>query len=320
MPSHKPASQSIWTGRSAETVQYWHQAVKCLVPADKPNKPGKSISILGYAVDAGVRRNSGRPGSADGPDAIRKMMAGMGFHLDNGIPIYDFGNIEAVGDDLEETQILVKEWVLERLQSHSFPILLGGGHDLAYAHGKAAMEYCLSKGEKLGIINLDAHFDLRPLLSGKGHSGSPFFQISEEYPRDFHYLCLGIQKPGNPPILFEIAKTKKVQWLEMGNFTIGNWENTKMLLDGFCSAVNKIYLTIDLDGFSSAFAPGVSAPSPMGFSPELASKVLDWVADSGKLLCADIVEMNPIFDQDNATARLAARCAEQILHCLFAKG
>lgn len=319
MPRHEPASQSLWSGRSAETVQYWHQAVKCQKPSDKPHGTGKSISLLGYAVDAGVRRNSGRPGSADGPDAIRKMMAGMGFHLERGFAVYDFGNIEAVEDDLEETQILVKEWVLERLQSHSFPILLGGGHDLAYAHGKAAMEYCRSKGEKLGIINLDAHFDLRHLLSGKGHSGSPFFQLSEEHPRDFHYLCLGIQRAGNPPQLFETAKTRKVQWMEMGDFTIHNWENIRAVLDQFCGNVNKIYLSIDLDGFSSAYAPGVSAPSPMGFSPELAAMVLDWIADTGKLLCMDVVELNPQFDQDNATARLAARCSEQVLCRLFGR-
>lgn len=317
MPSHEPISQSLWAGRSAETIQYWHQAVKCQKPSDKPHGTGKSISLLGYAVDAGVQRNSGRPGSADGPDAIRKMMAGMGFHLDNGIPIYDFGNIGTVGDDLEETQIWVKEWVLERLQSHSFPLLLGGGHDLAYANGQAAMQHCLNKGEKLGIINLDAHFDLRPLLLGKGHSGSPFFQLSEEYPKDFHYLCLGIQRAGNPPQLFETARALKVQWIEMGEFSISNWEYIREVLDHFCSNVNKIYLSIDLDGFSSAFAPGVSAPSPMGFSPELASKVLNWIADSGKLLCMDVVELNPQFDQDNATARLAARCSEQVLYRLF---
>lgn len=317
MPSHKPASQNLWTGRSAETVQYWHQALKCFDAGNKPNHSGKSISILGYAVDAGVKRNSGRPGSADGPDAIRKIMAGMGFHLERGIPVFDFGNIEAVGDDLEETQMVVKEWVLERLQSHSFPFLMGGGHDLAYAHGKAAMESCLSKGEKLGIINLDAHFDLRPLLLGKGHSGSPFFQLSEEYPRDFHYLCLGIQRAGNPPHLFETAKTKKVEWMEMGDFSVINWENIRAVLDQFCGNVNKIYLSIDLDGFSSAYAPGVSAPSPMGFSPELAARVLDWIVDSGKLLCMDVVELNPKYDLDNATARLAARCGEHVLHRLF---
>jgi formiminoglutamase len=317
MPSHEPISQSLWAGRSAETIQYWHQAVKCQKPSDKPHGTGKSISLLGYAVDAGVQRNSGRPGSAYGPDAIRKIMAGMGFHLDNWIPIYDFGNIGTVGDDLEETQIWVKEWVLERLQSHSFPLLLGGGHDLAYAHGKAAMEFCLAKGEKLGIINLDAHFDLRPLHLGKGHSGSPFFQLSEEYPRTSTISASVSKEQEIHHNMFETAKARKVQWLDMEDFTVLNWDKIKDYLDHFCSNVNKIYLSIDLDGFSSAFAPGVSAPSPMGFSPELASKVLNWIADSGKLLSMDVVELNPQFDQDNATARLAARCSEQVLYRLF---
>jgi formiminoglutamase len=55
----------------------------------------------------------------------------------------------------------------------------------------------------------------------------------------------------------------------------------------------------------------------MGFSPELAFKVLEWIARSGKLISMDVVELNPNFDQDNATARLAARCVEFVLRKLY---
>jgi formiminoglutamase len=95
-----------------------------------------------------------------------------------------------------------------------------------------------------------------------------------------------------------------------------NWENIAQTLDAFCGQVNKIYLSIDLDGFSSAYAPGVSAPSPLGFSPELAFKVFDFLAKTGKLVSMDIVELNPIFDSDNSTARLASKCIEFIVRKL----
>jgi formiminoglutamase len=171
----------------------------------------------------------------------------------------------------------------------------------------------LKKGEKLGIINLDAHFDMRPLVDGRGHSGSPFFQLAEKYHPDFHYLCLGIQKAANPKSLFEIAKKNKVEWLETADFSLNNWNQIALILNEFCNKVNKIYLSIDLDGFSSSVAPGVSAPSPMGFNPDVALKVLEWIAQSGKLLSMDVVELNPQYDQDKNTARLAARCIDFVL-------
>jgi formiminoglutamase len=72
-----------------------------------------------------------------------------------------------------------------------------------------------------------------------------------------------------------------------------------------------------MDGFSSAFAPGVSAPSPMGISPDIAFRIFELIASSKKLISMDVVELNPTFDQDNATARLAARCTEYILRKVF---
>lgn len=315
---HQPTPSEIWTGRTADSVQYWHQAVTCLEPVETQESPtGKGIAILGYASDEGVRRNQGRTGAAKGPESIRKMMGPMAFHLPEDVGIYDFGDIITEGEDLESSHSLISKTVTELLQKRYFPVLLGGGHDLAFAHGRGIMEYLIPKSEKLGIINLDAHFDLRELNSGKGHSGSPFFQLANEYQSHFHYLCLGIQQSSNPKSLFESALKHKVQWMEMEEFNLGNWETIALTLDRFCSQVNKIYLSVDLDGFSSAYAPGVSAPSPLGFSPELAFKIFDFLAKTGKLISMDVVELNPIFDNDNSTARLASKSLEFIVRKLF---
>lgn len=311
---HHPTPKSIWTGRPSDDLQYWHQAVNCLTNLDIPKDPkGNKVGILGYSGDEGVFRNQGRKGAADGPDAIRKMMAPMAFHLTNKIQLFDLGNIVTLDHKMEESHDLITETVSQLLSNRILPLVLGGGHDLAYAHGRGIFKQVKSKGEKLGIINLDAHFDLRPLVDGKGHSGSPFYQLAHEFPADFNYLCLGIQSAANPTSLFETAIQLKCTWMDMEDFTLSNWENIVKVLDHFCSNVNKIYLSIDMDGFSSAYAPGVSAPSPMGFSPELAFKILEWIAKSGKLISMDVVELNPEFDMDNTTARLAARCVEFVL-------
>ncbi|EOZ97059.1 Formiminoglutamase [Indibacter alkaliphilus LW1] len=312
MAKHIPANQKIWTGRNSQSIDYWHQAMSFVKVTGK-----KKVALLGYCGDEGVRRNQGRIGAAEGPDSIRKMLAGMAYHLSDSLQILDLGNILTVGNDMEGSHQLLTEKVTELLQENIFPVLIGGGHDLALAHGRAILKHLEQKNESLGIINLDAHFDLRDLNGGKGHSGSPFYQLSQESPDQFQYLCLGIQKPANPASLFKTAKSTKTQWMDMEEFRIDNWDYIAETLQHFYQKVNKIYLSIDLDGFSTAFAPGVSAPSPLGFSPELAFKVMEWLAISGKMISMDVVELNPKYDQDNATARLAARCIEFMLRKLF---
>jgi formiminoglutamase len=316
-PLYHPIPSHIWTGRQSDSLQYWYQAITNVenLQIQNPEK-GKGIAILGYMGDEGVRRNLGRIGAAKGPEAIRKMMGPMAFHLPKEVGIYDLGDIITEGEDMESSHSLISKTVTQLLQKHYFPVLLGGGHDLAYAHGRGILEYLIPKGEKLGIINLDAHFDLRELIGGKGHSGSPFFQLANDYQTQFHYLCLGVQQSSNPKSLFDTALINKVRWMEMEEFTLANWEGIAQTLDDFCLKVNKIYLSIDLDGFSSAYAPGVSAPSPLGFSPELAFKIFNFLAKTGKLVSMDIVELNPILDKDNITAKLASKCIEFIVRKL----
>lgn len=312
MPHQNP-NPSLWTGRNSDTIEYWHQATISVKDLKLDvNENIRKIGILGYAVEEGVKRNQGRIGTSAGPDAIRKMMGSLAFHLSQNTRIFDYGNVTTENEDMESSHELISETVFNLLQTKHFPILLGGGHDLALAHGRGIYNYLSTKSEKLGIINLDAHFDLRPTLGGKGHSGSPFNQLAQENQNEFQYLCLGVQRSVNPKSLFETADKIGAKWMVMEDFRMNNWEVIQEKILWFLDSVNKVYLTIDMDGFSSAFAPGVSAPSPMGFNPEFAFKVFELIASSKKLISIDIVELNPSLDQDNATARLAARCAEYV--------
>lgn len=315
-----PASPNLWTGRAAETLQYWHQAIKFPDPTNTLSDAKQpAVALLGYAGDQGVSRNDGRPGAADGPNAIRKQLGPMAYHLPENLLIWDMGNAGEEGTEMEAVQDLITTTVEEILDKHHFPVLLGGGHELAFAHGRGILNHFTKKGEKVGIINLDAHFDLRPLKDGKGHSGSPFWQLSQLYPRQFHYLCLGIQIPANPPTLFTTADSLQVEWLPVESFHLLNWDSINLVIEQFLNEVNKVYLTVDLDGFASAFAPGVSAPSPMGFAPDIAQQVIKNVAASGKLAAMDVVELNPTYDRDNSTAKLAARCIEYALRNKFVR-
>lgn len=315
---HHNPNASNWFGRKSSTIEYWHQAtisVNDLKLDPTPESP--KIGILGYAGEEGVKRNQGRLGTSEAPTVIRNMMGSLSYHLPEKCRVFDYGDVITQNGDMESSHDLISKTVQELLESHHFPVLFGGGHDLAYAHTRGIYNYLQASGQKLGIINMDAHFDLRSLVNGQGHSGSPFYQLAEENGRDFNYLCLGIQEASNPKSLFKTAEELHVNWMTMEDFRMGNWEVIQEKILRFLDSVNKIYLSIDLDGFSSAFAPGVSAPSPIGFSPDLAFKVFELIASSKKLISLDIVELNPKFDQDNCTARLAARCAEYIARKVF---
>ncbi len=315
---HKALSNNIYTGRQSDEKEYWHQFVVCkpdsiIQASDKDTR----IAILGYCGDEGVRRNQGRIGASEGPSAIRKMMGPMAYHLPQDLQIFDFGNVETHHQNMEESHDTIRKFTLELLQKNYFPILLGGGHDLAYPHGSAAIEFVKSKGKKLGIINLDAHFDLRKTIAGAGHSGSPFYQLAEDYQNDFNYMCLGIQPAANPLSLFKKAVESNCTWVTAPYMILENWELIERKIEEFAKRVDYIYLTIDMDGFQSGIAPGVSAPSPGGFSAAMAFKIYKKIAQSNKLVCMDVVEVNPTYDIDHATARLAARSIDYLANCLF---
>ena len=99
-------------------------------------------------------------------------------------------------------------------------------------------------------------------------------------------------------------------------FQIPLLEEITTWINAFAKNVDHIYVTIDLDGFSSAYAPGVSAPSPMGFSPYIVLECLKTIIGSGKLISMDIAEMNPKYDIDGQTAKLAASLVHHVAHAI----
>jgi len=317
MNLHRNPSQENWTGRKVLQLEYWYQIIQILPNIAFDLSAEKKVGILGYTGEEGVRRNQGRLGTSMGPAAIRQVLGSLAHHLPENLPLIDYGDMFTLEGGLEATHQVITDVTYQLLKSNHFPVWLGGGHDLAFAHGSGILQFVQENGKKLGIINLDAHFDLRPLVDGKGHSGSPFYQLANNHPNGFHYLALGIQRAANPKSLFEKANQVQAKYLVMEDFRLQRWEYIKEQISWFLDQVDALYLSVDLDGFSSAFAPGVSAPSPMGFDPEVAFKVFDLLGKSKKLISLDIVELNPTYDQDQATARLAARCVEYVLRKNF---
>ncbi len=311
MSFYKKPDTTLWTGRTSDNQLYVHEKIQC-IDLEKQNIPKaiqKSFAILGYQCDEGVDRNKGRIGAINGPNAIRKMMASLSNHFSEGVTIIDTGNIICENNDLEKTQEVCAEKVLQLQKHQYFTLLLGGGHDIAYAHYNGLKKAI--PNNTIGIINLDAHFDLRKMID-KPNSGTPFYQIAKEN-RHFSYLCLGIQKESNNKELFTTAHELGVQYILNTDFNLQNTKYITSILNAFIASVDTIYLTIDMDGFSSPYAPGVSAPSPFGFSPDIVLEVIRHICNSDKLISVDVAELNPIYDIDSATARLAARLIYYII-------
>ncbi|MDF4201908.1 formimidoylglutamase [Maribacter sp. SA7] len=316
MSIYKLANTDNWFGRTSDKQLYLHEKVAFTnLNEPFPATTNTTIALLGYSSDEGVRRNLGRVGSSMGPDAIRRQLGKMPNHLDDGTQLLDFGNLECNNQNLEELEKECTNAVSHLIKHRTTPILIGGSHDLAYAHYNGLLQHIKPK-EKIGIINFDAHFDLRSNTNGN-NSGTPFYQIAIDHNKkgqSMKYMALGIRKDANTKNLFEFAELHKVNYLYQQYYNMNYLEHVQLRIIQFLEDVDYVYTTIDLDGFSSAYAPGVSAPSPMGFSPDIVIESLKLIIESGKLVGLDVVELNPKYDIDDQTARLAASLIHYVIH------
>ena len=287
-----------WTGRfdgDGGGHRRWWQAVAPYAPgAAEPAGAGPSPAvILGFASDEGVRRNKGRTGASAAPAAIRAALAPLAFHLDR--TVSDAGDVVVADGALEAGQARAGQAVAAMLDGGSLTVVLGGGHETAYAsYLGVAGSTTVRDGRRLGILNLDAHFDLRdePLPS----SGTPFLQMAHAEAaagREFRYAVVGISEPNNTRTLFSTADRLGVQYLLDEDCTA---ERVDAFVADFLAGVDVLYLTIDLDVLPAWAAPGVSAPATYGVPLPVISAVCRQVAGSGKLLHLDVAELNPEFE------------------------
>lgn len=266
--------------------------------------------IFGFPTDEGVRRNGGRPGAASGPAAIRSHLhrltpdARLGhLHLELLKHTLDLGDLVITGD-LEADQAALARRLAPWLRHGVFVLVLGGGHETAFGHFLGYAE----AGLKVGLLNWDAHADVRPLKEGRGHSGSPFRQALE-HPAG---ACLGYQVHGLQPA--SVAASHLDYLRQRGCSFSWAEEIHGSTVERIISGVQApTAVSFDLDAADAAAAPGVSAPSVAGLSVPLWLQAARAAGRCSTVLSADLVELNPLHDPDGRTARLAARTAWEIL-------
>lgn len=307
---------SIWQGRQdpedGDLALRWHDKVlpwQAVQPGQANAAPG--VALVGFACDEGVRRNKGRVGAAGAPQAIRKLLANTAWHLTQSV--YDSGDLRCDDGDLDAAHGRLAERVAHLLDEGHFPLVLGGGHEVAFGSWSGLNRHLGGKG-RVGIINLDAHFDLR-MKQEQASSGTPFFQIAEQCAAQgtaFHYACLGVAETANTQALFARADNLGVWYVKDEAMTQADLPELFNGLDAFIARCDHLYLTIDLDVLPGAVMPGVSAPAARGVELAVIEPLIAHIRASGKLRLADLAEYNPSLDQDLRSARVAARLIHQL--------
>jgi formiminoglutamase len=262
-----------------------------------------SLCLWGYPDDEGIVMNGGRPGAKLGPQEIRYFFYRMTAPETDLSRIIDFGNVDtkmALAERHEQGRSLAHAVC----QSQIPFIALGGGHDYGYSEASGFLSATRGGALKPVVINIDAHLDVRPTDKGF-HSGTPFRRILTEFKNDFHFFEVGLQAQCNSPSHAKWAEQNGAHLFWMAD------KSSSELLDALTQALlpfknHPLFLSVDIDGFSSSIAPGCSQSWPTGLELAPFLKLLRFLKSHFQLAGLGIYEVSPPLDLDKVTAKLAA--------------
>ena len=296
----------------------------------------RAISVIGVPLDLGA----GRRGVDMGPSAFRQA------HLHDtlrelGHDVQDAGDVpvsiqetQDAGDprrkylrEIRDTCERLRDRVMEALAAGRTPVVLGGDHSIAMGTIAGLSRFHRERQQKIGLIWFDAHGDMNtPETSPSGNiHGMPLA------------AALGIGEPtlvnlaGAAPMVegsraavvglrdVDPAERETIKQSAIGAFTMRDIDERGMravmeeAIKRATSGTAGIHVSFDLDGMDPDYAPGVGTPSPGGFSYREAHLAMEMLADTGKVLSAELVEVNPILDHRNGTARLGVGLLTSLL-------
>jgi arginase len=256
-----------------------------------------TFHLIGLPTDS---NSSYARGPAAAPKAIRtalwsdrgNLAAEDGQEIGHDFLLEDRGDLaltETADDDAT-----IRNGVAESLAAGAIPILLGGDHAVSFP----IVDAVAARHGPVNILHFDAHPDMYDDFAGNPRShASPFARILEAG------LCRRLVQVGIRTLnrhCREQAARFGVEIVPMADFSPGKVP----VLDG------PLYLSLDLDGFDPSEAPGVSHPEPGGLRLREVLDVLH--AQTGQIVGADVVELNPRFDTDDRTAILAAKLVREV--------
>jgi agmatinase len=273
------------------------------------SKLDADIAVLGVPVDFAVGYMSG---ARLAPRRIREASTQYGrgdagfYDFENDcvrlaapLKIVDCGDADILHADPQHTFDAVVESVKAILQRGAVPIVIGGDHSISAPVGKALEAI----GEEICVVQIDAHLDwadhVGPLKYG---NGSPMRRMSE-MSHIGPMAQIGLRGIGSSKKAdFETAKA-------YGSVLISAREAHTIGVAGILAkipAAKNYYITVDIDGFDISIAPGVASPYPGGLLFDQVCEIISGVAQKGRIVAADLVEVSPVYDPAGSTVRLGA--------------
>lgn len=280
---------------------------------------GNSFVIAGYPDDEGIRINGGRAGAALAPDAIRKYLYKMtapAWKKTNAV-VSDLGNLQTDTPLDVRHQTVIEKAKTAFSQGHRW-LGLGGGHDYGYPDGASFLQVFSKNKYKPLVINFDAHLDVRDTSQGLS-SGTPFYRLLNDFPENsFDFIEIGIQSQCNSKNHYEWALKKNAQIITLDDILSGSLATT--VLERIAESLvhpRPTFLSVDIDAFSSAYAPGCSQSWATGLEPNSFFVLFQILLQRLDVRSLGIYEVSPPLDTDDRTAKLAAQIAHSFIYSSY---
>lgn len=269
------------------------------------------IGLFGIPFDGAVL---GRKGARGGPDAIRAHLAKLKpwtlARGDVARPLRDWGNVRiASPDDVHAAHGATEGAARAVLERGGFPVALGGDHSLTFPLVKA-------HARRVGVINLDAHLDVRD-YKGVPNSGTSFGRLLAEGVTPGRNLVeVGLRDFANSDRYAAKAKAAGATLVTADAWRADPRGVIDRAIEVASDGVDGVYLSVDVDVLDQAHAPGVSAPTPGGVDTALLYEAIRRITTRAPLVGADFMELAPNLDRDDMTARAAAYAVMHLLAAL----
>lgn len=272
------------------------------------------VVLVGFPSDAGVARNGGRVGAAEGPRAIREALYKMTPDGSDPDPFSrlldrtsDLGDVRVTGS-VDDDQARLARALSPHLGNRTV-IVIGGGHETAYGHLLGYIE----AGREIHVLNWDAHADVREPHPEGGHSGSPFRQALEHPTGRVRSYSVAGAHP------WRVASAHAAYVRQHGRLVWDRDLDAPTVENMVEETAGPAMASFDIDAVESAAAPGVSAPGVGGMRPSLWLRAAEACGRAPAFQSFEVVETNPRFDVDGRTATLAALTVWHILRGLASR-
>ncbi len=278
-----------------------------------PAPQGADVVVIGAPYDGGT---SYRPGARFGPQQIRTesgLIHGVG--IDRGPGVFDLIRVVDGGDiDLTPfNQHIAIQTAQERLSAlladNSAFLMLGGDHSLTLS----ALRAVHGRHGPVAVLHLDAHSDTNPaMIGGEFHHGTPFRHgIDEGLVQADAMIQLGIRGHNPKPDSLDYARGHGVRIVTADEFAELGVKATADLIKERLGD-RPVYVSVDIDVFDPAFAPGTGTPAPGG---PTSREVLALLRTVGELnpVGFDVMEVSPVYDHAGITSLLATEVSAELL-------